>query len=518
MTDFFETTIKNFSGLSSETKPTIAAGNNIPNGSRWREVDTGKEYHFNLSDDLWYLKYDPSNGVPPTYTGQTASGEVYNIQPGQLNKLRLRPQILNEHAESSRNVIGTVTSTNIVGQIFKASHDNINGIDITVESAAGSVFEDFESYADSAALQVEWVEGTNAATLETTIVEEGNKSMKLQMDTLGDEWINTITSTDFTSYTGHIHIYQDKEYNKAKLRFFAGDGSETASMPLVIPLKNVWYELDVDMDNLTEDSATPVDKTAITKIGFRVEDKEPGKFAYIDHMITTPPPGEFSVKLWDMGASIPVSTTTSIDDGTQYEKIGDLGISGLQESEYVISLHGGKRQYHIDGFVAGTAEEIPANELLTVDNYYLITLNYVDTNISVYGPNPAWNDYYESGYAFTAPDEATAITATGAQEDIQFLIYSVQDVYVSNFVQFMDAAPGSNSRWLMNIEDENMRITGVIASGTIGQQAINKEFSRPYKMVKGSKFELNYNDDASDSVTQISLNFQYFFIPLTANG
>lgn len=56
MTDFFETTIKNYSGLSSETKPTIAAGDNVPNGSRWREIDTGRKYHFNLSDDTWYLK------------------------------------------------------------------------------------------------------------------------------------------------------------------------------------------------------------------------------------------------------------------------------------------------------------------------------------------------------------------------------------------------------------------------------------------------------------------------------
>lgn len=54
MNDFFETTIKNFSGLSSETKPTIAAGTDVPNGSRWREVDTNDLYFFNLSDDTWY--------------------------------------------------------------------------------------------------------------------------------------------------------------------------------------------------------------------------------------------------------------------------------------------------------------------------------------------------------------------------------------------------------------------------------------------------------------------------------
>ena len=56
MSDFFEQSINNYSGLSSETKPTIAAGNNVPNGSRWREVDTKNVYFFNLSDDKWYLK------------------------------------------------------------------------------------------------------------------------------------------------------------------------------------------------------------------------------------------------------------------------------------------------------------------------------------------------------------------------------------------------------------------------------------------------------------------------------
>ena len=55
MSDSLETVVKNFSGLSSETKPTIAAGNAVPNGSRWREVDTGLTYHFNLGDDAWHV-------------------------------------------------------------------------------------------------------------------------------------------------------------------------------------------------------------------------------------------------------------------------------------------------------------------------------------------------------------------------------------------------------------------------------------------------------------------------------
>ena len=55
MADFFEQAINNYSGLASETKPTIAAGNRVPNGSRWREVDTGRVLFFDINTDAWYV-------------------------------------------------------------------------------------------------------------------------------------------------------------------------------------------------------------------------------------------------------------------------------------------------------------------------------------------------------------------------------------------------------------------------------------------------------------------------------
>ena len=54
MADFTESSIKTYSGLSSEVKPTTATGYDLPNGSRWREVDTKKIYYYNLEDDVWY--------------------------------------------------------------------------------------------------------------------------------------------------------------------------------------------------------------------------------------------------------------------------------------------------------------------------------------------------------------------------------------------------------------------------------------------------------------------------------
>ena len=125
--------------------------------------------------------------VPPEYTKQTSNGGFRPIQKGQLNIIRVRPQVLNEQQESSRTIQSTIASGNIVGQVFKASQDNINGIALTLESAAGASIDDFESYADSAALQLVWVETTNVATLETTVVKSGSQSMKINGAILADE-------------------------------------------------------------------------------------------------------------------------------------------------------------------------------------------------------------------------------------------------------------------------------------------------------------------------------------------
>jgi hypothetical protein len=54
MADFFESAINNYSGLSTETKPTTAAGNKVPNGSRWREVDTRCWCFYDKATDAWY--------------------------------------------------------------------------------------------------------------------------------------------------------------------------------------------------------------------------------------------------------------------------------------------------------------------------------------------------------------------------------------------------------------------------------------------------------------------------------
>ncbi len=174
--------------------------------------------------------------------------------------------------------------------------------------------------------------------------------------------------------------------------------------------------------------------------------------------------------------------------------------------------------YHIDEFVAGAAIEIPTNELLTVNNYYAITMHYVDTNVSVYGPNEAWANYYNNGYGFTTPNESTNITAMGANKDCMFCVFSTQKAYVFEITTITDGTPNGSSETTLYVEDENMKRTDVLVTGIKAVPAVTTRLERPFFLSKGSKIEQEYNDDITDDVGSINLIISYFYVPPTVNG
>ena len=261
--------------------------------------------------------------------------------------------------------------------------------------------------------------------------------------------------------------------------------------------------------------------TDIIAIGFRLVDRRNNSEFYIDEMISVPAPGSVDIELWDMGTTLPESGITSIDDGTQYEEIGDRGInSGTVVSTYRLDLIGGKRQYNISRFACGVALEIPSNTLLEVDHYYALVLKHVDTNIDVYGPNTSFNkNYYENGYAFTAPDYATAITKLGEYSDIQFAIFSTQDVYINTLFKTYDAEPGNDTSESTYVEDKNMKIVGVVTNEDRPTQSLLAEFrDRTFFFPKGGKFEVNLNSDFTDDTTAVNILLGYIYKPPTING
>lgn len=468
-------------------------------------------------------------GVPKTFTMQTSNSRTFNIQKGQLNKYKLRPAIFNEHVEPSRAVQGMITATNIVGQIFKASQDNINGINLTLQSAAFEAVDDFEAYADSAALQAAWVlTGTNQASLETTIVKDPpGQSIHLPLSILSDEWAKTIGSKNYTDYTFSLDFYQDRAFSLAKVSLVLEDGSgNTTSAFITIQNINTWEHIHIDVNALSDDGAA-TDLTDIVKILFRVDDQANTFSAYVDNITATPAPGSILLKLWDMGTEIPEGAVTSIDDGTQYTELGDRGLNGGTVSATVIlPLVGGRRLYSIRQFVAGPALEIPDNTILEMGHYYAITMNYVDTEVNVFGSDPSFaTNYYENGYAFTAPDEATAITKVGEFNDCMFVIFSTQRTYLNTLVKFYRAVDNSSvplgalATEIVFIEDEGMKISGMIAGENTPQVDFTAEFrDRVYEIRKGGKFEIYHNDDFMDDTAQVTVLVGYIYEPQEVNG
>lgn len=464
-------------------------------------------------------------GVPNTFSKTSRNERPINIVKGQLNHGRLRPEILNEHAESSREQQSIVTSTNKVGQIIKLSKDNINAIYMTAESAGGQTIDDFESYANDTELQAAWVPSTTRLNfIETSIVDTGLQSMGFPITNNGDEWVSTFSIIDYTGYTGSFSFRQDVIFGLtgAIIEVFIEDDSGNSKFAqLAVNEANNWTHFDINEAAMIEDQAAITDVERIIKIGYRVDTKKLGATAYIDNLVSTPPGGSLGVQLWNMGTDIPQDGVTSIDSGTQYTQIGDIG-SVSPVSQFNFSLEGGKRLYHLHDFVAGVAEEIPGNELLNIDNYYMLIFTWVDTDVTIYGPDSSFDDapYYNNGYAFTAPDNSTPITQIGLTNDLMFSIFSTQDVYMIGSSARANAVPNGNSSFMSSIEDKNMKTIDVIHTHGLNppQNGVIDFSIRPILIPKGGKFNLDYNDDFTDLVTKIFFGMAYLYEPPNTNG
>jgi hypothetical protein len=472
-------------------------------------------------------------GVPASADQQTSSSRTYTTRKGELNHYRLRPRILGEHVETARGAQANVTSSQIVGQIFKASCDNINGIFLTLESAAGTVIDDFESYANSAELQVVWIEtdAADPAALATVIVGTGTKSMLLPMGaTVNDEWYKVVTATDYTGYTFSMQWRQSRTYAQAKMYFYIEDSAGNSKfLPLVVDAANSFEDFDLQESAMVESAGNTLDTdtTDIVRVGFRLADSQAATDGYADQIIATPEPGVVGLELWDMGATIPTSGATSLSDGNKYEELGDRGINGGTVSTNVIlELVGGKRFYDVYEYIAGTAEEIPSNTKITNNNYYAIVLRYIDTDVTVYGANTNYvTQYYNSGYAFTTPDEATAITQIGTYNDICFGVFCAKTAYLNTLItQYATsddslASPGADAVEIVNIEDKNMVITDYLVGATRPRGVVEAEFkdTRP-TIPKGGKFEVNHTDDSGDNVANVTVFIGYLYEPIETNN
>ena len=486
-----------------------------------------------------------TDGVPEKYDTPMMVGELRVIAKGSINHLRSRPRVLNAYAESAREDMYVVDATHVVGQMFKAEQDNINSILLTLESAA--VFASMDAitvdtgnseqkggtqeYSSDAEMQEEWIETTtnpvrSTFTDDIGATPDGTYALQMNLaDAIDAEWRLQVTDpTDLTGVTFSLKYAQNRPFNQAKMFFFISDGVNGKSILLGTVSENIWQTFSFSETAMTidasDDGGAAVDMTQISAIGFRIDDSQGASLAYADTITYQAEPGSFDLELWDFGSSIPANNGTidyTASSPGQYTEIGDRGISNGVASSINTTLLGGKRQYFLDDFIAGTALEIPTNTLLTVGNYYAILIKYVDTDITVYGPDTTFtNDYYTDGYAWQADTGDNLIdlilgdAGSGAYSDLQFSVFSTANAYVTGYhLHFLDVAGdltinGSDASWISNAEGPNMEIDSMpdIHGGHPVTDFL-RTFNKPVLLRKGGKFEINYDDDPQDSVTSV---------------
>lgn len=457
-------------------------------------------------------------GAPPEFTKITSNASTRVIAKGALNQIEFVPRIRNEHVGVFSNVQAVVDTNTVVGQIFKASKNSISALVLAMESAQGVVVDDFESYADSAALQAVWSTSlANLPTLEQTIVRTGTKAMRLTTTVDAEEWSRTSAPQDFTGFTGKFSTYFSNDFTQQQIAVYIEDSVGNSKSSLIVQEgASIWCDCEVNEAAMIDDQAAITDTTDIVIIGFRVIQKRASSFLIVDDIISVPPPGSIRVKLWDMGTTEPVDGITSIDDGTQYDQIG---IS--RSANFDIALEGGKRIYHLEEFFAGINKEFPDNKLININNYYILQLEYIDTDVSVYGPDTSFGvNLYSNGYAFTVPDEATPITQINEFSDLMFAIMSTQPVYFTSIGWRFDAEPNGNSSILVFLRDPNGFVTEVVIDH---EESPEQDFqfdaeSRPMFLDDGDKLQFLYNDDFTDSVRTISGEARFWYQPPIING
>jgi len=487
-----------------------------------------------MTSDEVFVSTVISNYVPEVYTKQTSNSILQLVRKGQAIKLVLRPRVLNEHAENSFEIMGTVKSGVIAGQIFRASKNNINGLILILQSAGGSAFDDFESYSNDAALQIVYVKGgTESVTLETTIVNAGSKAMALPSTNNDGIWTRTISSVDYTEHIFNLEYQQTSKFVNQKVSFFIGDGTNSKSILLPITTLNDWTSFEINESAMlvtaNDLTGTTPDITSITEIGFRVDKKKVGATGYIDDIIIVPPPGEVELKLWNLGGVLPVGDGSSFnlaDNATQYTEIGDRGLDNNVLSSLILSLRGGEDLYDVKEFIAGTAKEMPDNTSLKIGNYYAITMHYVNTDVNIFGTDTTLEtSFYTNGYAFTTSAENVNIirfpglVGSGQFSNWLFGIFSTQDVHIINYNQVMDSDPGNNAQVTAYFDDIKKGISNVtrVGSGVMEEERVDLDLRPPF-LVDGGRFSLIYSDDESDNVTSLRLIMSYLYIPPVVNG
>ena len=116
------------------------------------------------------------NIVPESYVKSSTLQKEFTLTKGSVNTFYIRPAVITENTHGDDEIQDTVdAATVIIGQVFKASADNINGVYLTLD-AAGSGSVDVKLWDMGTTIPVGGVTTLDSGTQYTTLGDLATES------------------------------------------------------------------------------------------------------------------------------------------------------------------------------------------------------------------------------------------------------------------------------------------------------------------------------------------------------
>ena len=460
---------------------------------------------FDLSGEI-----EEENGVGAPFKKLSYATELKNIQKGGSNKIIVKPRVLTENLQDNNNNVQTLGgSITDVGQVFKLSSGikNIDRIHLCLEATAGgaiTVIDDFESYADTAALRVVWLSDdlTNTPnTLETTIVQEGTKAMKVEVintasKSRNDEIVKTFgTNQDWSGFDGIQFQFRNDVDSVIELHI-EDDNGDGSKQTITVSNNGVYEFINLNFSDFIPVGAVPADLTIIKKIKFIFKTAKTGSY-YVDIMelFSASAFGTVDLEIYNFGTN---PTPTSLGTPLKTE---------------TFDLQSGKIIYEIPINVTG----------LTPNDFIGIVLTNPSTaTVKVFGKNGS--DLYENGFAFDSSDNGTNIASTGSGDDLCFSVFAL-DKAIFNGIRFVANGPTGEGKINVFINDNASgkgKSALFLGETFLGRQEIDfptkTQTNLGVKMTSDELIDIRYEDDAGSLVTKLQATVYFTFINRPING
>lgn len=428
----------------------------------------------------------------------------------------ISPHIPNENMVDSSEITHTLTTTgDTVCQVFKASTDNLHDIHLTLQgSGLEDISENFESYANTAELEAEWVpsDAVNTfVTLDTTIVHSGSQSMAIQCrknQSPGD----TITrdlgvgGVDWSSYANlNFWVWNPVDLTCIWQINIIDNTANKASLQYNQP-PSQWFEQDLSFFDFS--NFANMDWDDIRYIQFEMVSCTSALHTfYIDDMELHGPAGDIEIELIDFGTSAPVSGDDITVEGSVLTlDDGNISLStalGLTKKIGIYHMHYGSHDYD--------------NEL-TIGNYYGFHIkNPTSGECKVYG---SLTQKYNSASCFSVNGSDIM---TDVERTCYFTIHCTCPALLTKIEVETDESAGSSQMLIHTIDSETDKMEDDIIRHIFhNDRTLVTEFmqddvqlfycDRRYKPI------CNFADIGASSASTISINTYWLYEPVEENG